>query len=109
MATTLVGQTISSTFRQLTHVNGGFGSSETVLLDGDGTEAAVQVGTNNLNISTHNGINKGLKLQSTLLTASATEINQLDGQTVGGSASTDISTNSSTSSLDNKTIDGGTF
>jgi hypothetical protein len=69
----------------------------------------VHVGTNNLNISTHNGINKGLKLQSTLLTASATEINQLDGQTVGGSASTDISTNSSTSSLDNKTIDGGTF
>ena len=109
MATTLVGQTIASTFKQLTHVDGGFGSSETALLDGDGTEAAVQVGTNNFNISTHNGINKGLKLQSTLLTASATEINQLDGQTVGGSASTDISTNSSTSSLDNKTIDGGTF
>ena len=109
MATTLVGQTISSTFKQLTHIDGGFESSETALLDGDGTEAAVEVGTNNFNISTHNGINKGLKLQSTLLTASATEINQLDGQTVGGSASTDISTNSSTSSLDNKTIDGGTF
>ncbi len=81
MATTLVGQTISSTFKQLTHVDGGFGSSETALLDGDGTEAAVQVGTNNFNISTHNGINKGLKLQSTLLTASATEIiNLMDKQ-----------------------------
>jgi hypothetical protein len=109
MATTLVGQTISSTFKQLTHVDGGFGSSETALLDGDGTEAAIQVGTDNFNISTHNGINKGLKLQNALLTASATEINQLDGQTVGGSASTDISTNSSTSSLNNKTIDGGQF
>ena len=60
MATTLVGQTIASTFRQITHVDGGLGSAETALLDGDGTEAAMQVGTDNLNISTHNGSNKGL-------------------------------------------------
>ena len=109
MATTLVGQTISSTFKQLTHVDGGLGSSETALLDGDGTEAAVELGTDNLNVSTHNGSDKGFKLQDTLVTASATEINQLDNKTVGGSGSTDIPTNSGTSEFTNKTIDGGTY
>ena len=109
MATTLVGQTISSTFKQLTHVDGGLGSSETALLDGDGTEAAVELGTDNINVSTHNGSDKGLKLQDTLVTASATEINQLDNKTVGGSAATDITSNNVTSTLTNKTIDGGTY
>ena len=109
MATTLVGQTISSTFKQLTHVDGGLGSSETALLDGDGTEAAVELGTDNINVSTHNGSDKGLKLQDTLVTASATEINQLDNKTVGGSAATDITSNNGTSTLTNKTIDGGTY
>jgi hypothetical protein len=109
MATTLVGQTISSTFRQITHVNGGLGSTETALLDGDGTEAAMQVGTDNLNISTHNGSNKGLKLQNTLVTPSAAELNQLKDKTVGGSGTTDIPTNAGTSAFTNKTIDGGAY
>ena len=109
MATTLVGQTISSTFKQLTHVDGGLSSSETALLDGDGTEAAVELGTDNINVSTHNGSDKGLKLQDTLVTASATEINQLDNKTVGGSAATDITSNNGTSTLTNTTIDGGTY
>ncbi len=109
MASTLVGQTISSTFRQITHVDGGLSSSESALLDGDGTEAAIKVGTDNINVSTHNGSNKGLKLQNTLVTASAAEINQLDNKTVGGSGGSDIPTNDGTSSFDNKTIDGGSF
>jgi len=109
MATTLVGQTISSTFKQLTHVDGGIGATEAALLDGDGTEAAVEVGTNNINISTHNGSSTGLKLQDTLVTPSASEINQLKDKTVGGSASGDIPTNSGTSELTNKTIDGGAY
>ena len=109
MATTLVGQTISSTFRQITHVNGGLGSTETALLDGDGTEAAMQVGTDNLNISTHNGSNKGLKLQNTLVTPSAAELNQLKDKTVGGSGTTDKPTNAGTSAFTNKTIDGGAY
>ena len=90
MATTLVGQTISSTFRQITHVDGGLESTETALLDGDGTEAAVKLGTDNINVTTHNGSNKGLKLQNTLVTASAAELNHLDNKTVGGSAATCI-------------------
>ena len=109
MASTLVGQTISSTFRQITHVDGGLSSSESALLDGDGTEAAIKVGTDNINVSTHNGSNKGLKLQNTLVTASAAEINQLDNKRVGGSGGSDIPTNDGTSSFDNKTIDGGSY
>ena len=109
MATTLVGQTISSTFKQLTHVDGGLSSSETALLDGDGTEAAVELGTDNINVSTHNGSNKGLKLQDTLVTPTAAEINQLKNKTVGGSGSTDIPTNNGTSEFTNKTIDGGSY
>ena len=109
MASTLVGQTISSTFRQITHVDGGLSSSESALLDGDGTEAAIKVSTDNINVSTHNGSNKGLKLQNTLVTASAAEINQLDNKTVGGSGGSDIPTNDGTSSFDNKTIDGGSY
>ena len=109
MPSSLVGQTISSTFKQLTHVDGGLSSSETALLDGDGTEAAVELGTDNINVSTHNGSNKGLKLQGSLVTASASEINQLDNKTVGGSGSTDIPTNSGTSEFTNKTIDGGSY
>ena len=109
MPSSLVGQTIQNTYKQLTHVDGGLSGSESSLLDGDGTEAAIQLGTDNINVSTHNGSDKGLKLQDTLVTASATEINQLDNKTVGGSAPTDITSNNGTSTLTNKTIDGGTY
>jgi len=109
MATTLVGQTIGSTFRQITHVDGGLASSESAILDGDGTEAAIKLGTDNINVTTHNGSNKGLKLQNTLVTASAVDINQLKNNQVGGSSATDITSNNGTSSLTNKTIDGGTY
>ena len=76
---------------------------------GDGTEASIELGTDNINVATHNGSDKGLKLQGTLLTASATELNQLDNKTVGGSGTTDIPTNNGTASFDNKTIDGGSY
>ena len=109
MANSLVGETIASTYKQLTHVDGGIGSTEKPLLDGDGTQASLEVGTDNVDISTHNGTNKGLKLQNTLLTASATELNQLDDKTVGGSNTTDITTNANTASLTNKTIEGGSY
>ena len=109
MATTLVGQTISSTFRQITHVDGGIGATETTVLDGDGTESALQIGTDNIKISTHDGSTKGLKLNTTLITASGTELNQLDGIVVGGTDSDDIVDIATTQSLNNKTIDGGTY
>ena len=109
MATSFVGKTIGSTYRQLTHVEGGLESADKKLLDGDGTEASIELGTDNINVATHNGSDKGLKLQGTLLTASATELNQLDNKTVGGSGSTDIPTNNGTASFDNKTIDGGSY
>ena len=109
MPNSLVGQSIGTTYKQLTHVDGGLESTDKKLLDGDGTEASIELGTDNINVVTHNGSNKGLKLQGTLLTASATELNQLDNKTVGGSGSTDIPTNNGTASFDNKTIDGGSY
>jgi len=109
MADSLVGETIASTYKQLTHVDGGIDGTEKAILDGDGTSASLQLGTDNVNVSTHNSADKGLKLQGTLITASATELNQLDNKTVGGSSTTDITTNANTASLDNKTIDGGTY
>ena len=109
MATTLVGQTISSTFKQLTHVDGGVGASESALLDGDGTESALQIGTDNIKIATHDGSTKGLKLNTTLITASGTELNQLDGILVGGTDADDIVDVATAQSLNNKTIDGGTY
>ena len=109
MPNTLVGQSIGTTYKQLTHVDGGLESSDKKLLDGDGTEASIELGTDNINVATHNGSDKGLTLLGTLLTASATELNQLDNKTVGGSGSTDIPTNNGTASFDNKTIDGGSY
>jgi len=43
------------------------------------------------------------------VTASASEINQLDDKTVGGSNSDDIVDVSSSQSLSNKTLEGGTY
>jgi hypothetical protein len=106
----LVGQSQGNTYRQLLHVPGGVPSgSEESIHDGDGTEVGMKVGSDNINISSHNGINKGLKLQNTLVTSSGSELNQLKDREVGGNESGDIATNASTSTFSNKTIDGGTF
>ena len=43
------------------------------------------------------------------LTASASEINQLDDKTVGGSNNDDIVDVASSQSLSNKTLEGGTY
>lgn len=43
------------------------------------------------------------------ITATAAELNQLDDKTVGGTNSDDIVDVSSSQSLSNKTLDGGTF
>jgi len=47
------------------------------------------------------------KLKS--VTATATELNQLDDKTVGGTNSDDIVDVSSSQSLSNKTLEGGTY
>jgi len=79
------------------------------IVDGEGVESSVEISSDDLNITTHNGSNKGLKLNSTLLTADASELNQLDGREVGGSNADDIVELGATQSLNNKTLDGGTF
>ena len=67
MATSLVGQSIGSTYRQLAHVDGGVDGTEKPLLDGDGTQTPLELSTDNVDISTHNGTNKGLKITKQLV------------------------------------------
>ncbi len=77
--------------------------------DGEGVNSCIQISTTKLNIATHNGSNSGLMLNNSLITSSAPEINQLDGVTIGGTSSGDVITVTGSQTLNNKTIDGGTF
>jgi len=79
------------------------GSTLRTLYDGDGTATNLEVSGNAVNVKTE------LRIGSSGITATPTELNQLDDKTVGGSGTADIPTNSSSSSFQNKTIDGGTF
>lgn len=79
------------------------GSTLRTLYDGDGTATDLEVCGNAVNVKTQ------LQIGSSGITATPTEINQLDNKTVGGSGTSDIPTNASSASFQNKTIDGGTF
>jgi len=74
--------------------------------DGEGVQSALQISTTDVNVNGHNGTN-GLKLAGTTVTATATDINNLTGRSFGDSSA--VVTLSASQSLDNKTIDGGTF
>lgn len=107
MPKSLVGQSQGNTYRQFLHVDGGVpDSTESFIYDGDGTETSVKIGEDSLDISTHNGSNKGLKLNATLLTADATDLNQLDERQIGQTGDNNVPTNSM---LETITIDGGSF
>lgn len=103
MSKTLVNKTRGSTFRQLLHVSEGVDSTEKQINDGDGTDLPVKVSTGALNVTGQ------LKLGNTAISATASEINQLDDKVVGGSESDDIVDIGTSQSLDNKTIDGGGY
>tara|TARA_Y100000004_G_C8640187_1_gene296676 strand:- start:104 stop:445 length:342 start_codon:yes stop_codon:yes gene_type:complete len=77
--------------------------------DGEGVNSCLELSTTKINVSTHNGSNSGLMLNNALVTSQASEINQLDGVTFGGTNNTDVITVSGSQTLNNKTIDGGTF
>ena len=109
MADSLTNQAISSTYQQLLHLPDGCTASDQSVRDGDGTATALKISNSSVDVSTHDGSSNGLKLNNTLLTATASELNQLDEKTVGGGSSADIPTNSSTATFTNKTIDGGTY
>jgi len=78
------------------------------VVDGEGVQSSMELSSDDLNIITHDG-SKGLKLNSSLVTASAIKINQLTSSTFGGASSGDVVTVGDSQSLANKTIDGGGF
>ena len=80
------------------------------VVDGEGVQSSMELSSDDMNITTHNGADKGLRLNSSLVTSSASEINNLDGKAFGGTASNDVLINSSLQTqLTDKSINGGTF
>ena len=105
----------ASTFKDVLTVNSTLdneGLEETLktVMDGEGVASSIQLSNDDINISTHDEATKGLKLNGSLVTSSATEINNLDGKAFGGTSTNDVILNSSLQTqLTDKSIDGGTF
>ena len=74
--------------------------------DGEGVQSALKISTTDIDVSTHDGTN-GLKLGAVTVNSTASELNNLSGRTFGDSSA--VVTITGTQSLDNKTVDGGTF
>ena len=108
----LTSKTPALTYKDLLTVhteastNQGIETSLKPIEDGEGIQSALQISTTDVNVDGHNGTN-GFKLAGTTVTATATDINNLTGRSFGDS--TAVVTLSASQSLDNKTIDGGTF
>lgn len=77
--------------------------------DGEGVDTALELSTGDLNIPTHDNSTNGLRLASTLVTASGSELNQLDDVVIGGTGANDVVTLQAAQAIEGKTIDGGTF
>ena len=98
--------TVADGFRQLIHVGDSDGihaTSSRQIFDGDGTATDLELSGNSVNVKTQ------LKIAGTGVTATASELNQLDDKTIGGTNADDIVDVSTSQSLNNKTLDGGTF
>ena len=116
--TTLTNQQIATSYVQLLHTgdSDGLGSTPLVIYDGDGTATDLEVAGNHINVKTKLKL-AGVALDATAseqkafsgLTATSSELNQLDDVEVGGSNADDIISVGATQTLTNKTIDGGTF
>lgn len=108
----LTSKTPALTYKDLLTVhteantNEGLESTLKPIEDGEGVQSALQISTTDVNVNGHNGTN-GLKLAGTTVTATATDINNLTGRSFGDSSA--VVTINASQSLDNKTIDGGTF
>ncbi len=97
---------VAEGYKQLIHVGDSTGidsSTGRTLYDGDGTATDLELSGNSVNIKTR------LKLNGSGVLATASELNQLDDRQVGGNNADDIVELGATQSLNNKTLDGGTF
>lgn len=108
----ITGKTPALTYKDLltvhteSNTNEGLESTLKPIEDGEGVQSALQISTTDVNVNGHNGTN-GLKLAGTTVTASAVDINNLTNRSFGDS--TAVVTLDASQSLNNKTIDGGTF
>ena len=100
MATDLTGTKIKDTYQQILHVDGGVTSTDKIVYDGDGTATGLKVSTTGIDATV-------LKLAGSAVTASATELNLLDGATgtLVNTATAQTLTNK-TISADNNTLSG---
>jgi len=110
----LSGKAPATTFKDLLTVydgddNEGLEGTLKTVFDGDGVAAPIQLSTSIMNISSHDGSSGGLQLNGTLVSATASELNQIDGVTFGGSSNADVVTVAGSQSVSNKTIDGGDY
>ena len=93
-------------YKQLIHVgdsDGVHATTDRILYDGNGTATDLELSGNSINVKTN------LKISGSGLTATANELNQLDDKTIGGTNADDVVDIGTVQSLNNKTIDGGTF
>jgi len=70
----LTNQKILDTYQQLLHLDGGATSTDKVVYDGDGTAVGLKVSTSGIDAS-------ALKIAGTAVTATAAELNFVDGVT----------------------------
>ena len=80
----LTSKSPANTYKDLLTVNvssdnEGLETSLKRVSDGEGVASSIELSSNDLNVSTHNGSSTGLKLAGTLVTATAAEINVMDG------------------------------
>lgn len=104
--TSISNTQIADGYRQIIIVGDSDGidnSTNRRLYDGDGTATDLELSGNSVNVKTQ------LKIAGNGITATANELNQLDDKQVGGTNSDDIVDVATAQSLNNKTIDGGTF
>ena len=97
---------VADGYKQLIHVgdsDGVHATTNRILYDGDGTATDLELSGNSINVKTQ------LKISGSGISATANELNQLDDKTVGGTNADDIVDIATVQSLNNKTIDGGTF
>ena len=108
----LTGKTPATTFKDLLTVhtesesNQGLEATVKPIEDGEGVQSALQISTVDVNVNGH-GSSSGLLLNGGRVTTDASEINNLSGRSFGDSS--DVVTLNATQSLNNKTVDGGTF
>jgi hypothetical protein len=94
---TLVNKTPATTFKDLLTVNAsvdgeGIEAGLKTIYDGEGVASAAEISASDVNVSTHNGSSTGLKLNGTLVTSTAANLNSISAIT---SVDTDISSVSS--------------